>query len=266
MIATEDLADAFATIADTLVDDFDIIEFLELVTVKAAAISQASAAGSVLADPTGHLQFLAASEESVRLLEVLVVQTREGPCEDCFRTGEPVVNTDLRLEEAQRRWPVYADLASSMGYRSVHVLPLRHRGESIGALNLFSTHADPFEPGEVRIMQAFADIATVRILQERTIRASGVLTKQLQTAVVSRVSIEQAKGFLACTHAISVDDAFVMLRSHVRAARLKLGTVAADIVTNPQRHPDLTTPGPDMKGPRASGQCLFPARRATISG
>jgi len=241
MIATADLADVFVTIADTLVDDFDIIEFLELVTVKAAAISQASAAGIVLADPTGQLQFLAASEESVRLLEVLVVQTREGPCEDCYRTGEPVVNTDLRRGEAQGRWPVFSDLAGSMGYRAVHVLPLRHRGATIGALNLFSTHADPFEPGEVRVMQAFADVATVGILQERTIRASGVLTEQLQMALVSRVSIEQAKGILARTHDVSVEDAFVMLRSYVRAARLKLSTVAADIVAHPERHPGLTT-------------------------
>ena len=241
MIAIEELATVFVEIADTLVDDFDVIEFLELVTTKAAAICQASAAGIVLSDPSGRLQLVAASEESVRLLEVLAVHSEQGPCLDCFHSGEPVVNTDLRHGLAQARWPVFADLAAAIGYQSVHVLPLRHRGESIGALSLFSTHTDPLAANEVRIIQALADVATVGILQERAIRAGSVLTEQLQFALVSRISIEQAKGILARTHAVSVDDAFMMLRSYARGAGLGLSSVAAEIVTDPHRHPAVTT-------------------------
>ncbi|CAN7345597.1 GAF and ANTAR domain-containing protein [Terrabacter sp. LjRoot27] len=244
MIAIDKLTDVFVAVADTLIADFDIIEFLELVAQKAAAISTASAAGIVLGDPTGRLQFVAASEESVRLLEALAVQSESGPCQDCFHTGEPVVNTDLRDTEAHRRWPAFADLAVSMGYESVHALPLRHQGTAIGALTLLSVHAHPLEDADVKVVQAVADIATIGILQERSIRASDLLTEQLQYALVSRISIEQAKGILSRIHGISVDDAFTLLRSYARGAGLGLSTVATEIVNDPERHPTLTRPSP----------------------
>jgi len=151
VIALDKLTDVFVAVADTLVADFDIIEFLELVAEKAATISAASAAGIVLGDPTGRLQFVAASEQSVRLLEALAVQSESGPCQDCFHTGGPVVNTDLRDTEAHRRWPAFARLATSLGYQSVHALPLRHQGTAIGALTLLSVHAQPLEDADVRV-------------------------------------------------------------------------------------------------------------------
>jgi len=242
VIALDKLTDVFVAVADTLVADFDIIEFLELVAEKAATISAASAAGIVLGDPTGRLQFVAASEQSVRLLEALAVQSESGPCQDCFHTGGPVVNTDLRDGEAHRRWPAFAALATSMGYQSVHALPLRHQGTAIGALTLLSVHAHPLEDADVRVVQAVADIATIGILQERSIRASGVLTEQLQYALVSRISIEQAKGILSRIHGISVDDAFTLLRSYARGAGLGLSAVATEVVNEPDRHPRLTRP------------------------
>jgi len=242
VIALDKLTDVFVAVADTLVADFDIIEFLELVAEKAATISAASAAGIVLGDPTGRLQFVAASEQSVRLLEALAVQSESGPCQDCFHTGGPVVNTDLRDTEAHRRWPAFARLATSLGYQSVHALPLRHPGTAIGALTLLSVHAHPLEDADVRVVQAVADIATIGILQERSIRASGVLTEQLQYALVSRISIEQAKGILSRIHGISVDDAFTLLRSYARGAGLGLSAVATEVVNEPDRHPTLTRP------------------------
>ena len=242
MIAIDKLTDVFIAVADTLIDDFDIIEFLELVAQKATTISAASAAGIVLSDPTGRLQFVAASEESVRLLEALAVQSENGPCQDCFHTGEPVVNTDLGHAEAHMRWPAFADLATSMGYQSVHALPLRHQGTSIGALTLLSVHAHALQDAEVRVVQAVADVATIGILQERSIRASGIVTEQLQFALVSRISIEQAKGILSRIHSTTVDDAFVILRSYARSAGLGLSAVAADVVNDPGRHPTLTKP------------------------
>ncbi|GAB3883242.1 GAF and ANTAR domain-containing protein [Terrabacter terrigena] len=242
MIAIEKLTDMFVAVADTLVADFDIIEFLELVAQKATTISAATAAGIVLGDPVGKLQFVAASEESVRLLEALAVQLEEGPCQDCFHTGVPVVNTDLTQPEAQTRWPAFADRAAAMGYRSVHALPMRHQGATVGALTLLSAHPHPLEAADVRVIQAIADIATIGILQERSIHAGDVLTEQLQFALVSRISIEQAKGILSRIHATSVETAFTILRSYARSEGLRLSTVAAEVVTTPDRHPTLTRP------------------------
>ncbi|GAA5020524.1 GAF and ANTAR domain-containing protein [Terrabacter aeriphilus] len=240
MIAIDKLTDVFVAVADTLVADFDIIEFLELVAQKAATISAATAAGIVLGDPTGRLQFVAASEESVRLLEVMAVQSESGPCQDCFHAGEPVINPDLREGEARRRWPAFADLATSMGYQSVHALPLRHHGTAIGALTLLSVGPHPLEDADTKVVQAIADIATIGILQERSLRASSVLTEQLQFALVSRISIEQAKGILSRIHATSIDEAFTILRSYARRSGLGLSAVATDVVTHPERHPSIT--------------------------
>jgi len=241
MITVESLADAFVEIADTLVDDFDVIEFLETVTSRSAQMSRASAGGLLLADPHGRLQFMAASQESVKLLELFQLQNDEGPCLDCFHSGSPVVNTDLT--QAQERWPLFAPRAAAAGFRSVHAFPLRHRRNVIGALNLFSSDTGTLEPQEIKIVQALADVATIGLLQERTIRGQDILTEQLQGALNTRITIEQAKGALARTHGIGVDAAFDLMRGYARRNHYLLSEVAQTIITDPTRHPELTENG-----------------------
>ncbi len=240
MIAVDRLAEVFVDVADTLVDDFDVLEFLESLTRHTVEISDAASAGLLLADPNDHLQYMAASEESVKLLELFQLQYQEGPCLDCFRDGVAVVNTDLH--QAWRRWPLFAPRAVEAGFRSVHALPLRHRQKVIGALNLFGTDLGNLEPTDVSIIQCLADIATIGLLQERTISSAEILTEQLQSALNSRVTIEQAKGVLARTHGIDVDAAFELMRAYARRNHHRLGDVARAVVTDPARHAGLTTP------------------------
>ena len=239
MIAVDHLAEVFVEVADTLVDDFDVIEFLESLTRHTAEVTSAASAGLLLTDPQGQLQYMAASAESVKLLELFQLQYLEGPCLDCFRTGAAVVNSDLH--RAGDRWPQFAPRAVEAGFQSVHAFPLRHRHKVIGALNLFSTDTGQFEPTDVRIIQSLADIATIGLLQERTIRSAEILAEQLQSALNSRVSIEQAKGALARTHSIGVDAAFELMRDYARRHQHRLSDVAHAVVTDPGRHPDLTT-------------------------
>lgn len=239
MIAIEQLAEVFVEVADTLVEDFDVIEFLELVTQRTAQISQTSAAGLMLANAHDSLQFVAASEESVHLLELFQVQNDEGPCLDCFHSGSPVINSDLDAAEARGRWPLFAAQAIDLGFHSVHAFPLRHRGVVIGAMNLFSKDAGRLEEPDARIAQALADVATIGILQQRTIRAGEVLTEQLQAALISRITIEQAKGALARSRSINVEEAFTELRSYARSHQLQLSELAHVVVTDPGRYPDL---------------------------
>lgn len=238
MIAADQLAEVFVEVADTLVDDFDVIEFLETVTRRTAEVSSAASAGLLLADAHGKLQYMAASAESVKLLELFQLQYEEGPCLDCFRTGTAVVNTDLH--EAAQRWPLFAPRAVEAGFRSVHAFPLRHRQKVIGALNMFSSHTGLLEPGDVRIVQSLADIATIGLLQERSIRSAEVLTEQLQGALNSRITIEQAKGVLARTHHMDVNAAFELMRQYARRNHHRLTDVAHAIVADPMSHPDLT--------------------------
>jgi GAF domain-containing protein len=238
MIATEALAGLFVEVADTLVVDFDIVEFLQMVTTRTADITRADAAGLLLADEHNHLQFMAASTESVRMLELFQLQAEEGPCRDCYRFGAPVVNTDL--SHAASRWPRFAPEAVSAGYLAVHAFPLRHRDTVIGALNLFSATVGRIEADDVKIIQALADVATIGLLQQRALAHSAILTEQLRGALDSRVAIEQAKGALARMRGVSVDEAFTLMRDHARRNHLRLTDLALAVVTDPGSHPDLT--------------------------
>jgi GAF domain-containing protein len=237
-VSPQRLAEAFVEIADTLVDDFDLIEFLHMVTVRTAELLDVSAAGLLLSDQHGQLQFMAASDEATTLLELFQVQNHEGPCLDAFLTRTPVVNADLR--EAADRWPLFAPRAAQGGFRSVHAIPLRLRSEVIGALNLFGVEAGALGPDDVRIVQALADVATIGLLQERAIHRGEVLTEQLQAALNSRVVIEQAKGALARIHGVGVDEAFELLRTHARRNHRRLSELAHAIITNPSSVPELT--------------------------
>lgn len=181
--------------ADTLVADYDAVEVLHRLVEYCVELLDAAAAGLLLADQRGSLQVLASSTEGIRLLELFHLQTNEGPCMDAYRTGERILVDDLAAASA--RWPTFAPQAVKDGFASVHALPLRLRGEVIGALNLFGHHTGPLTPADLRVAQALADTATIGIFQERTIRRGEVLTEQLQTALNSRVIIEQAKGVLS---------------------------------------------------------------------
>ena len=181
----------------------------------------------MLADQRGNPHASAASSENARLLELFELQTDAGPYLDAFRTGEPVVNADLHANE--HRWPRFAEAAEAAGYVSVHALPLRLRSTVIGALNLFCTERSSLSDADVRTGQALADVATIGILAQRNLHQAELLTTQLQTALNSRVIIEQAKGVLAERHRITVDQAFALLRDYARSHNRLLSEVARDV-------------------------------------
>ena len=234
------ISEVFVELADTLVDEFDVIEFLQKVTTRASELVGSTAAGLLLADSDGRLQFMAASDEQAHLLELIQVQSQEGPCQDCFRGGTAVTNADLR--EAADRWPLFAPRAVAAGFRSVHAFPMRLRKEVIGALNLFSVEAGQIDSTDASVIQAVADVATIGLLQERAVRRGEVLTEQLQRALTSRIVIEQAKGALAQIRGVTVDDAFKLLRTYSRQNNVRLGVVARAVLTNPTSVPELTAP------------------------
>jgi len=214
MISAPDLSEFFVRVADTLVDDFDVVDFLDTLTSQAATVSGAAAVGLVLSDHQGRVRFMAASNESGKMLELLQIQNEEGPCLDCLTTGIPVVNADLA--HATDRWPRFAPRAIEAGFQSVHAFPMRLRSEVIGALNLFGSEDAHFEADEVRVVQALADVATIAILQERSLARAETLTEQLQGALNSRVVIEQAKGALAYADGITTAEAFDVMRARAR--------------------------------------------------
>lgn len=241
MIATKQLAEVFVEVADTLVDDFDLLDFMQLLTTRSAELFDVSAAGLLLADHRGRLHLMAASDERTEMLELFQMQAHEGPCQDCFRTGSPVSEPDLA--RGAGRWPRFAPRAIAAGFGAVHAFPMRLRGEVIGALNLFSTDAGEMDVVDTGVVQALADVATMALLQERSIRRGEILTEQLQGALNSRVAIEQAKGALSQIHGCSTDEGFEMMRAYARSHGRALTEVATKVTTDPGDVAELTTPG-----------------------
>lgn len=238
MISNDKLSDVFVEVADTLVDDFDLVDFLHNLTAHAAMICDALAAGILLADSHGDLQYMAASSEQAELVELFQIQRSEGPCFDCFHTREPVTNSDL--SSATVRWPNFAPRAIQAGFSSVHAIPMRLRDDVIGTLNIFGSDTGRFDVADVRVVQALADVATIAILQERSIQRAETLTEQLQGALNSRITIEQAKGALSKMRAVDTDQAFTLMRAYARDHRVRLGDVALAVLTDPASVRPLT--------------------------
>jgi len=216
------LAATLVELADTQGEKFDLVDFLSLVARRCVDLFGAAEAGLMLADPAGNLRFMASSSESAKILELFELQNEEGPCLDCFRTGEQVVNQRL----GTGRWPRFSAEAQAAGFVSAHALPLRVRGRIIGAINLFHSQDQHLDRRDVAFGQAMADIATIGILQARAISEASVLAGQLQGALDSRILLEQAKGRLAERAEVGLDEALSRLRGYSRRHNRRLSEVA----------------------------------------
>ena len=221
--------EVFIELADTLVDDFDIIDFLDRLARRCSELLGVSACGILLVDHHGALNLVAASTEEARLVELAQLQNSEGPCLEAFTTGRAVQCADLREDVA--RWPGFGAAAIEAGYLAVHALPMRLRGTVLGAVNLFSAAAGPLDDDTVALGQAMADAASIGIIHQRALARQEVVTEQLQSALNSRILIEQAKGALAERAGVGVDEAFTLIRAHARRHGIPLPTVAAGVVT-----------------------------------
>jgi GAF domain-containing protein len=241
------LAQTFVELADTLVADFDVVDFLLTLADRCAELFGPAEAGVMLADQRGGLRVVASSSERARLLELFELQNEQGPCLDCFRSGVRVVAADLAGEAD--RWPLFTSEAVAAGFRSAHSFPLRFREQVVGALNLFRAQPGLLDDEDLAGAQAMADIATISILQERTLREARILAEQLQRALNSRVVIEQAKGVLAERTKINLDEAFELLRTYSRAHNRRLHDVAVAVISSLLTIEELASsprPGPAL--------------------
>jgi transcriptional regulator with GAF, ATPase, and Fis domain len=227
-------------LADTLVDDFDLIQFLQLLTGRCAALLGCSEAGVALVDDRARLHVLASSSERMRTLELIEVQGNDGPCLDAWRSGMPA-RAD-RLTAETERWPSFAPQALDAGFQSAYAVPLRLRDQRLGALNLFGNEPAAMSPDDQDLAQAMADVATIGILQERVVREQTDLSNQLQEALTSRITLEQAKGVVAEQAGVHVDEAFDLIRAHARRTNTRLAHVAAEIVGRRVSSTDLSPP------------------------
>jgi len=242
----EAVTSAFVALADTLVDDYDVVDLLLQLVGHAASLLAVDSAGLVLADHDGGLRMVASSGPESRLERLWQVQSEEGPCVECHRLGTPVLVPDLSVESG--RWPRFAAEAARVDVRSVHAVPLRLRREVIGSMCLFGSAPGALGTRDMTLGQALADVATIGILHERALHRSEVRGEQLQSALNSRIVIEQAKGVLAERGDLDMDTAFARLRAYARNDNLKLADVARDLVAGALRPDDLLAERRHVRG------------------
>jgi transcriptional regulator with GAF, ATPase, and Fis domain len=228
--------DAVVSLVDTLLVDFDIVDLLTELTERCAQLLDIESAGILLADPLERLRLLAATSEQTRDLELFQLQADQGPCVDCYATGQPVSVADLA--SATEKWPGFVPAALDAGFASVHAVPMRAAGIVLGALGLFGTRPGELSEADLLVGQTLAHIASVAILQERAPTPSAVMP-QLRSALTRRVLVEQAKGFLRESLDISVEQAFQLLRTYARTHGDHLTDVARRLMTDRQSRPEL---------------------------
>jgi GAF domain-containing protein len=224
MTREADVVQALVEMADTLVDDYDVVDLLTGLADRCVSLLDVSAAGVMLASPEGSLGLVASSSEAMRLLELFELQTQEGPCLDAFRTGQSVEHENLQAGSG--RWPSFSAAALQAGFASALALPLRLREATLGALNLLRVTRTPMDEADIIVARAFADLATLSIIQHRTAAEVQRLNEQLSAALTSRVVIEQAKGVIAERADVDLAEAFSRLRSYARNHNRRLTDVA----------------------------------------
>lgn len=222
------LLQTFVSLADTLVDGYDVVELLQMLVDTCKELLDTTAAAILLADANGELDLVASTSEASRLVEMIQLSAEAGPCIECFRTGKAVSLPDIGA--APPEWSRFRESALAQGFESVHAVPLRLRDQRIGTLNLLRSSTGELEVHDQIAAQAFADVATIGIVHERSLRETTMLSEQLQAALSSRIVIEQAKGVVAFTHGVPIDEAFTLIRNYARSQRQRLGDVAARIV------------------------------------
>ena len=228
--------DAVVSLVDNLLDDFDIVDLVTELTERCADLLDISAAGFLLSDPLGQLHLLAATSRQSRELELFQLQADEGPCLECYATGQPVSVAELR--DAAARWPRFVPAALEAGVASVHAVPMRAGGIVLGALNLFGSKPGDLSAADLLVAQTLAHVACVAILQERPPTPSTVVPR-MHSALTSRIVVEQAKGFLRAHLDVSVNDAFELLRRYARANGDHLTDISRRLMAEPASRPAL---------------------------
>ena len=254
------LMETFVELADSLTDDFDVIDLLQRLSTRCVELLDVSAAGILLIDPHGELHAIAASDENTRMLELFSLQHDQGPCVDAYRSGHARVNIDLTDPETTEPWARFAVAARQSGFHVTHALPLRIRDRILGALNLFSAKEAYLSEEDTALAQAMADVATIAVLQQRTLDDFQMENSQLQKALNTRIVIEQAKGILAERWYTGVDQAFTGLRAYARTHQLRISDLSHAVIDG--RLDTMLIPRPDTA--RRTGAASTPEVLAAL--
>jgi GAF domain-containing protein len=234
----ERINQAFVKVADTLMDSYDVVDLLSTLVNECASLLGAQGGGILIANSLGELELIASTSEAAEFVEVMQLAAGAGPCVDCYISGTAVSVTDI--EASGGIWPQFQGAALQRGFHSLHATPMRVRGQVIGTMNLLSTATGALSDRDAALAQALADVAVIGILQERSLRDANIVTEQLHLALDTRIMIEQAKGVLAHTLTMEMDEAFNTLRAYARLHQLQLRDVAHGVINRSIGAKDIT--------------------------
>ncbi len=227
MINQRALLEAYESFGRALLRPYEIGDVLYRLTDQVVEVLDIDGSGVCLAPNGGGLQLLSATDHHVAAIEDTQLTAGTGPILSAYETGEQVRVDDL---VDANDWPEFTRFAVDRGMRAVASLPMPVDERRIGALDLFRAEAHVWTDEEMQAAQGLANMASAYVLNHQALSESRTLAGQLQTALDSRIIVEQAKGLLAGRHGLTPNDAFGRLRQYARARGDRLHDVCRHVV------------------------------------
>ena len=224
-----DVVKSLVEMADTLVNDYDVVDLLTGLADRCVSLLGVSAAGVMLASPRGTLGLVASSSEAMRLLELFELQSQEGPCLDAHQQGKVVTEPDL-ADPATRRWPSFTPPAVQAGVRAVFGFPLRVGRAHLGALNLYRDLPGSLTGDQYADALVVADVAARWVLEAQAGASPGTVAEELEAGSEFHFAVHNAAGIVSVQESISVTDALLRLRAFAFSSVRPLADVAQDVI------------------------------------
>lgn len=216
----------------------DLTDLAHLLCTTCVTALEAEASGMMITDVTGRLRVWGSSDEETHSLELLEVQSQEGPCYESAVTGQVILREDLSLVTG---WEFFCAQAAALEYRSAIAVPILVHGQPIGALNIFWRHPQEFSDQTVGFARAVADLATIGLAFQDRVADAQSLALRLEDAAATRIMLEQAKGMLAVQAQVSMKEAFELMREYHQKTGLPLHSIATDVVSRTLRASDMSS-------------------------
>ena len=221
---------------DGISETIDALDVAVMLCHQCVDDAHVDVAGVMLPTTSGDLQLAASTSELPRILELFELQLREGPSAQCFQDG-PITNYLFSAND--EKWPQLAARAVEQGFSTMHCLPMRLNGQTVGVLNCFASNERWLGDHDESLVQNMADIATIAICESQLALQAKKLNLQLSYALESRVIIEQAKGVVSQSTNGSIEEAFRQLRLYARNHNLGLTPVANSICAGSLQASDI---------------------------
>jgi GAF domain-containing protein len=227
MIRHSSAMEAFAAAASSMASDGHVVDIVATLLFDCTSILPATSAAIMVKQANGHLALLHSTSHRASEIEMLQIQSAQGPCVDSI--VDNVLVSESGAEAIIARWHDVGAAIVDAGYSAVASVPMRWHDEVLGGLNIFRSDPQPISEAESLVAQGFANMATLALVRPTDIPLER-LTARVAEALQARSTIEQAKGVLAHLHGVEPGEAYELLVERVTGDGQSITAVAEDIV------------------------------------